>query len=194
MEDRSKIIAKEDFCTLSADDIEFTLVRDEKLHDITYYMFQIRIVPINAYYKVFKRHSEFESLYEALSITFAQLEFPKPPSKFKVLHKVKRRKEFYLDILQSIKNFMTKYPEYKEMFLIKLYQFFMPESKFMKEEEIVGERQQETVEHPSPRKSSHSAGDEKDMESELFEASGPSTFTRDALYEPKASEGLKVRY
>ena len=133
MEERAQKITKEYIASLTENDIEFTLLKDEKVDDVTYYLFQVTVVPLQVHYLAKKRHSEFETFYEALCITFPQLEFPKPPSKFRILQKVKLRIDYYILLLQSIKSYMTKYPEYKHLFMSKIYQFFVYGSKIMKE-------------------------------------------------------------
>lgn len=66
MEERAQKVSKEYISSLNENDIEFILLKDEKLDDVTFYLFQISIVPIQVYYLARKRHSEFETFYEAL--------------------------------------------------------------------------------------------------------------------------------
>ena len=190
------MISKEEFCKLAAREIEFSLLKDIKIRDVTYYVFQVRIVPINEYYKSLKRHSEFESLYEALSMTFAQLDFPKPPSKFKIIHKIRRRKEFYFDLLRQVKSYMLSYPEYRELFLQKLYQFFMVECKPMGDKEIKNDVDF-LVDNSIRREGTFAVSDEEENEESEFSRDSTkevdSFISRGALYNTVAAEGYKVR-
>ena len=171
-------------------------MRDEKNNEVTYYCFQIRIVPIDEYYKILKRHSEFESLYEALCMTFAQLVFVKPPSKLKFLHKVKRRKEFYLELLFQIKNYMTTYPDYKELFLQKIFQFFIVNSKIMEEKDI---KREVDVKFDKELKREHTLYSEEsfedfheDLNTTANNRVSEQQFDRSAVYNNEGSLGLKV--
>jgi len=172
------------------------LLRDVKMDDKTNYIFQIKIIRINEYYKILKRHSDFEGLYEALSLTFAQLDFPKPPSKFRLINKVKHRKDFYMELLSSIKIHMMKQPSYRELFMKKLYHFFIVEAKLIDQKDAKQDNEAIADDSITREKESYCESTEYGEESgggrttSLFEEASN---TRAAVYNSTASEGYKVR-
>lgn len=183
--------------TLKANDIEFTLLKDEKTGEVTYYWFQIRIVPTDEYYKISKRHSEFESLHEALCMIFAQLVFVKPPSKLRILNKIKKRKAFYIDLLSQIKNYMVTYPDYRELFLKKIYQFFIADSKMMEDKEIkrdIDIINDKTIKRERTLTMEDFEEKQDDLGATIYKNIKDEPVDRSVVYNTEATEGFNVSH
>lgn len=90
---------------------------------------------------------------------------------------------------------MITYPEYRELFLHKIYQFFIPQSKLLEESEV--KRQIDSLADSKikfDRKYSIE-GEEESYEEDLGAtvAYSDSVVSRSAVYNRESSEGMKVR-
>ncbi len=74
-------------------------------------------------YKVNKRYTEFQGLYDSLTYRYHNLTFPRFPSKTQVFHKEETRKKYFDNLLVDILMLSSVHKEIRKELLSIIYEF-----------------------------------------------------------------------
>lgn len=98
-------------------------VNSSFLHTTTYEVVLTVKVDYEYTYKVNKRYTEFQGLYDSLTYRYHNLSFPEFPSKTQVFHKEETRKKYFETFLTDILLLSSVHKEIRKELLSIIYEF-----------------------------------------------------------------------
>lgn len=119
------IIKKQDFLNLSIENINIKIgkINSSILHPTTYEIILVLEMDYEYTYKVSKRYTEFQGLYDSLTFRYHNINFEKFPSRTQIINKEETRKKFFENLLTNILILSAKYKEIKKELLSIIYEF-----------------------------------------------------------------------
>ena len=119
------LIKLKDFINLPIENIKIKIgsINASIFQATTYEIILILDMEYEYTYKVFKRYTEFQGLYDSLTFRYHNINFEKFPSKTQVFHKEETRKKFFDNLLANILLLSAKYKEIRKELLSIIYEF-----------------------------------------------------------------------
>ena len=119
------IILLQNFVNIHIEDINIKIgkINSSIFHTTTYEVILIINTDYEYTYKVNKRYTEFQGLYDSLTLRYHNLTFPKFPSKTQVFHKEETRKNYFDSLLHDILMLSSMHKEIRKELLSIIYEF-----------------------------------------------------------------------
>lgn len=120
-----KIISLQNFVNIPIENIKIKVgnINSSIFHTTTYEVVLIINSDYEYTYKVNKRYTEFQGLYDSLTLRYHNLTFPKFPSKTQVFHKEETRKKYFDSLLIGILILSSMHKEIRKELLSIIYEF-----------------------------------------------------------------------
>jgi len=118
-------ISLQNFVKIPNENIKLKIgnINSSFLHTTTYEVVLTVTVDYEYTYKVNKRYTEFQGLYDSLTYRYHNLTFPKFPSKTQVFHKEETRKKYFDSLLTDILMLSSVHKEIRKELLSIIYEF-----------------------------------------------------------------------
>jgi hypothetical protein len=119
------LIKIQDFINLPIENIKIKIgnINAPILQPTTYEIILILEMEYEYTYKVSKRYTEFQGLYDSLTIRYHNINFEKFPSRTQIFNKEETRKKFFNSLLSNILFLSAKYKEIRKELLSIIYEF-----------------------------------------------------------------------
>lgn len=119
------IISLQNFVNIPVENIKIKIgnINSSIFHTTTYEVILIINTDYEYTYKVNKRYTEFQGLYDSLTYRYHNLTFPKFPSKTQVFHKEETRKKYFDSLLVDILMLSSMHKEIRKELLSIIYEF-----------------------------------------------------------------------
>ena len=118
-------ISLQNFVNIPIENIKIKIgnINSSIFHTTTYEVILIIYTDFEYTYKVNKRYTEFQGLYDSLTYRYHNLTFPKFPSKTQVFHKEETRKKYFDNLLIDILMLSSMHKEIRKELLSIIYEF-----------------------------------------------------------------------
>lgn len=119
------LIKLQDFVNMPIENIKIKIgsINASLFQATTYEIILILDMEYEYTYKVFKRYTEFQGLYDSLTYRYHNINFEKFPSKTQVFNKEETRKKFFDNLFTNILMLSAKFKEIRKELLSIIYEF-----------------------------------------------------------------------
>lgn len=133
------IITLQNFIKIPTENIKIKIgnVNSSIFQTTTYEVILVLTVEYEYTYKVQKRYTEFQGLYDSLTLRYHNITFPKFPSKTQVFKKEETRKGFFNTLLNDILMLSSIHKEIRKELLSIIYEFIFKSDTKKREFDIV---------------------------------------------------------
>jgi len=119
------IVTLQNFVNIPIENMKIKIgnINSSIFHTTTYEVILIINTDYDYTYKVNKRYTEFQGLYDSLTYRYHNLTFPKFPSKNQVFHKEETRRKYFDTLLVDILILSSIHKEIRKELLSIIYEF-----------------------------------------------------------------------
>lgn len=134
------LIKLQEFINLPIENIKIKIgnINNSIFQATTYEIILILDMEYEYTYKVSKRYTEFQGLYDSLTYRYHNINFEKFPSKTQVFNKEDTRKKFFENLLSNILMLSAKYKEIRKELLSIIYEFIFKNDNKKGDEANIG--------------------------------------------------------
>jgi hypothetical protein len=112
-----------DFLALDPTLLEIGVINFRSTIVLTLYEIQVKIPQMNLTYNIEKRYTEFQGLYDSLLIRYQKLQIPEFPSRYQIINKKEKRKQYFDTLLKTIHELACMHNSIRRDLLKLIYEF-----------------------------------------------------------------------